>query len=116
MEELIKDLKRIEMEHRWWSPEVFLSLENKTLKRKVVDILNKSSYITRLAAYGTKEDIQAFTFALHEETPMMIVSVLSCFLDKMFTLETLHIAISQQIVAWYRNEGWQFPKFKCENT
>jgi hypothetical protein len=116
MEELLNELKKVEQEHRWWSPEVFLSLENKTLKRKVVEIIEKSTYITRLAAYGTKEDIQDFTFELHEKTPMMIVSVLSCFLDKMFTLETHHVPISNEIVAWYRKEGWQFPKFKCETS
>jgi hypothetical protein len=114
MDELLNELKKVEMEHRWWSPEVFLSLENKTLKRKVVEIIEKSTYITRIAAYGTREDIQDLTFALHDKTPMMIISVLSCLLDKMFTLETLHVPISQHIVEWYRSEGWKFPKFKCE--
>jgi len=114
MEPLIQQLKSIELEHRWWSPEVFLRLENKTLERKVKVVLENHAWITKLVAEGTVEDIEAFKDALHEKTPLMIVSVLACFLDRMFLQETLRLPISFQIVEWYRQQGWQFPKFQCE--
>jgi len=116
MEALLVSLKAIEVEYRWWSPEIFLRLENETLKRKVKEALTNQKYITQLAAYGTTKDIEDFAFALHEQTPMMIVSVLACFLDTMFLQETLNLPISKEIVEWYRKEGWQFPKFTCETT
>jgi hypothetical protein len=116
MEALMACLKTIEIEHRWWSPEIFLRLENETLKRKVKETLSNHAYIARLAAYGTTKDIQDFTFTLHEKTPLLIISVLACFLDTMFSQESMHLPISREIVEWYRKEGWQFPKFKCETT
>jgi len=114
MEALVLNLLGIEREHRWWSPEIFLRLENETLKRKVKAVLQESKYRTTLATYGTTKEIQAFTDSLHEKAPLILVSTLACFLDAMFQQETLGIPVSRQIVAWYRAQGWQFPKFKCE--
>jgi hypothetical protein len=114
MDPIIQQLKSIELEHRWWSPEVFLRLENKTLERKVKAVLENHAWITKLAAEGTVQDIETFKNALHEKTPLMIVSVLACFLDTMFLQETLRLPISIQIVGWYRQQGWQFPKFRSE--
>jgi hypothetical protein len=116
MEVLLNNLKIIEVEHRWWSPEIFLRLENETLKRKVKELLTDNKYILTLAAYGTTKEIQDFAASLHEQTPLMIVSVLACFLDAMFLQETMNLPISREIVEWYRKEGWQFPKFQCETT
>jgi len=114
MEVLLQELKSIELEHRWWAPEVFLRLENKTLERKVRATLQKHGYITRLIAQGTTLDMMTFQNELHERTPLMIVSVLAVFLDTMFLQESLGIPISLQIVEWYRQQGWKFPKFQCE--
>jgi len=114
MEPLLQQLKSIELEHRWWSPEVFLRLENKTLERKVKATLQNHAWITNLVAQGTVKDMETFKDALHEKTPLMIVSVLACFLDTMFLQETIGLPISIQIVKWYRQQGWQFPEFKCE--
>jgi len=114
MEPLLQQLKSIELEHRWWSPEVFLRLENKTLERKVKAVLQNHAWITNLAAQGTVQDIETFKNTLHEKTPMMIISVLACFLDTMFLQESLGLPISFQLVEWYRQQGWQFPKFRCE--
>ena len=114
MEPLLQQLKSIELEHRWWSPEVFLRLENKTLERKVKAVLQNNSWIINLIRQGTVQDIETFKDALHEKTPLMIVSVLACLLDTMFLQETIGLPISIQIVEWYRQQGWQFPKFQCE--
>jgi len=114
MEALVQELKSIELEHRWWAPEVFLRLENKTLERKVRTTLQKHGYITQLIAQGTIVDMTTFQNELHERTPLMIISVLAVFLDTMFLQESLGIPISLQIVEWYRKQGWKFPKFQCE--
>jgi hypothetical protein len=115
MEDILKKLKSIEAEQRWWSPEVFLHLENQTLKRKVGAVLTNNTWITRLIAYGTIQDIETFAFELHEKVPLMIISVLAIFLDKMYYQESIHLPVSRDIVSWYRREGWKFPAFRHES-
>jgi len=114
MDSVLKTLKAIELEHRWWSPEIFLRLDNQTLKRKVTHVIQTDPYCKTLSRDGTREEIEAFKDALHEQTPLMIISVLTCFLDYLFQQEQTGGSISSQIVKWYRNQGWQFPKFTFE--
>ena len=115
MEALVGRLKQIEVERRWWSPEIFLNMENETLKGDVKDAFDTHDrFIIELATNGTGERMQTFSDTVHEETPLVIVSVLTCFLDFLFKREELGQPISHQIVTWYRTQGWQFPKFKFE--
>jgi hypothetical protein len=116
MEAVVTSLRAIELEHRWWSPEIFLRLENETLRRKVKEVLQSSPYRLWLATHGTSKDIQEFADSLHERTPLIIISALTCFLDSMFQQETSKIPVSAQIIGWYRQQGWDFPQFKCEIT
>jgi hypothetical protein len=115
MEALLEALQQIEVERRWWSPEIFINMENETLKGDVKGAFHThNDFITELAINGTTESIQTFSDTMHEETPLVIVSVLTCFLDFLFKREESCQTISHQIVTWYRNQGWQFPKFKFE--
>ena len=115
MEALVEALKQIEVERRWWSPEIFLNMENETLKGDIQGVFHThNTFITELSTNGSRETIQTFSDTVHEEAPLVIVCVLTCFLDFLFKREASGQPISHQIVTWYRTQGWQFPKFKFE--
>jgi hypothetical protein len=116
MEAFIQDLHTFEAEHSWWSPETFLRLENQSLK----DITRKAfeehaDLIQRLTDEGTVEDMVVLETHLQEKAPKMIIVTLACFLDILYKQATDYSKpISKDIVAWYRQKGWQFPEFPHE--
>jgi hypothetical protein len=47
MESLIEALKQIEVERRWWSPQIFLNMENEALKGDVKGVFHiHNTFIT----------------------------------------------------------------------
>jgi len=115
MESLLQAFKQIEIERRWWTPEIFINMENETLKRDVKAAFHiHNGFITDLAINGTTESMQNFSDTLHEEVPLVIISALRSFLDVLYQRELKDQPISHQNVMWYRTQGWEFPKFKFE--
>jgi hypothetical protein len=116
MEKLIAALRSYEATHQWWSPETFLQLENKALKKAVEDAL-QSNYdaIQHLITDGSTKEMDDFHTLLKTETIQMSISTLAVFLNILYSEATdKQTPVSKDVVAWYRSQGWKFPLFPHE--
>lgn len=114
MEQFLDNLRKFEMMYQWWSPQTFQRLENKTLTEFTRKTLYQLSTLGQLLQSGSVEEFEALIAAILETAPKMITVVLACCLDRLHQIDYAQQAISQPIVAWYRQEGWSFPPFHHE--
>jgi len=116
MESFVDDLRKFEVTHQWWSPQTFQRLENQTLKTFVEETLSESTVAQTLLQSGSTDDFESFIAAIFEVAPKMITVVLACCLNHLYSIDSAEQPISQPIVAWYRQEGWNFPPFRHEEV
>ena len=114
MESFVQDLASFERIHQWWSPQTFQLLTNKTLTEFSRAKLAELPTLGPLLQTGTLEEFEAFIAAILEAAPKMITVVLACCLDRLHTIDCAQQPVSAAIVAWYRQEGWNFPQFRHE--
>ena len=116
MEALVNDLATFQKDHQWWAIEKFYNIKNETLKKAVETILKKhDAYIMNIAINGESTIIETIVSEIKKDAPFMFVSFMACFLDYMYKLNTIQKQdVSQELVSWYRKQGWEFPNFSFE--
>lgn len=111
---LVESLKTYEKEFENWQPHHFLETKSETLKKAVESSLQKEPTLDYFLHKGTEVEATALVELLREEVPMMTVGTLKGILDALYKHEALQEDISQDLVRWYRKQGWKFPEFRFE--
>lgn len=111
---LVESLKTYEKEFENWQPHHFLETKSETLKKAVESSLQKEPTLDYFLHKGTEVEAIALVELLREEVPMMTVATLKGILDSLYKHEALQEDISQDLVRWYRKQGWKFPEFRFE--
>ncbi len=101
--------------HGWWSDETFTKLDNQTLRNFVRDTIRETPYIESLVTTGTTADMEQLKSLLLETCPKMAQATLMNLLDYLYAFDMAGNPFSKELVAWYRTQGWQFPKFSHES-
>ena len=114
MEQFVDELRKFEVIHQWWSPQTFQRLDNQTLKRFVDEQISTCEAFEQLLQTGSTDEFETWIAAILEAAPKMITVVLACILNNLHSLDSANQLLSEQIVAWYRKEGWSFPPFRHE--
>ena len=111
---LIATLKTYEEKFENWLPHHFLEAKSETLKKAVETSLQQDPMFEYFLSNGTEVEATALVELLREEVPMMTVATLKGILDALYKLEALQGIPSQELVRWYRKQGWKFPEFRFE--
>lgn len=114
MEDFVLFVEGYQQTHSWWSTATFMNMGNQTLRRYVRELVETHTYTQALATVGTKEHMDELSHQLETRASLMGQSVLSNLLDFMFRLEQGNHLVSNEVLKWYRNRGWNFPAFRVE--
>ena len=112
--QLLESLKTYEKEFENWQPHHFLEAKSETLKKAVERSLQAEPTFEHFLQNGTVEEATQLLELLREEVPMMTVGTLKGILDALYRHEALQGKPSQDLVGWYRKQGWKFPPFQFE--
>ncbi len=112
---LLETLKQQEQRFSDWLPHHFLEAKSETLKHSVESALLQEPYMESFLREGKEAEMNALLVQLREEVPMMTVATLKGILDALHRHEALQETISQDLVKWYRAQGWKFPLFHFES-
>lgn len=112
--QLLESLKTYETKFEDWEPHRFLDAKSDTLKKAVECSLQQEPTFDHFLHQGTAAEATQLVELLREEVPLMTVVTLKGILDALYKHEALQEEISQELVGWYRVQGWKFPPFKFE--
>jgi hypothetical protein len=111
---LLTSLKSYEEKFENWQPHHFVEAKSETLKKAVESSLLQEPMLEHFLSNGTEADVNTLVELLREEVPMMTVATLKGILDTLYKQEALQGTPSQELVRWYRQQGWKFPEFRFE--
>jgi hypothetical protein len=115
MDNIIATLVSFVNNHMTWSPEQFQNIHDTTIRTTVRAAFREpTKYIETLIQHGSKEDIDTFSVAVKEQCPFMYLATFAGLLDTLYSCEEHGILYSEQLVEWFRDNGWSFPEFEFE--
>jgi hypothetical protein len=117
MDAILNSLQAFQDKKMDWAPEKFQDIQHTELRDAVRSVFRKpSEYIVNLLQKGTVEDMNTLDANLIERACFMKTAALAGFLDLMYKQDEQGTPISKEVLQWYRQKGWKFPKFQCEET
>ncbi len=113
--EFVEALYKIQSDHSWRPIQDFYDLNTETLKKAISMVFDKhDEFMEYMSLEGTTADIEALQAKLKETAPRMFFITMACFLGSLNDKEKHGATVSQEIVKWYRAQGWTFPEFRFE--
>ncbi len=114
MDAFVEEITSFEKIHSWWSDETFMKADNKTIRTFLCDTIRQNAWVEGLATKGTSADMDQLKEKLLAQCPKMAQATLMNLLDYLYTFDTAGKPFSEELVSWYRTQGWQFPPFSHE--
>jgi hypothetical protein len=115
MDAVIETLNAFVTNHIFWAPEQFQEIYDEDIRKAVRAAFREpSNFIPNLLQSGSKDDIDAFSEAVKTKALPMYASTMAGFLEMLYSQEVRQLPYSKDLVLWFREKGWQFPKFAFE--
>ena len=117
MDAVIESLISFLKNHIIWEPDRFSNIHNDEMRKAVRAAFREpSNFIPNLLQNGSMEDMETFSKAVKEKAYPMYLATFAGFLEMLYSQEERQLPYSKELVVWFRENGWQFPKFEFEKT
>jgi len=115
MDNILETLTAFVKNHSTWSPENFQDIQNETIRKVVRAAFREpSKWAETLVERGKTEELHNFSLRVKEVCPFMYYAVFACILDMLYNYESNNQQFSKELVGWFRDQDWKFPKFTFE--